>query len=162
MNYFLEGVDGAGKSTLANVLHNQTGYEIIHRHKPESDEEKQEMFQSYFTNLHMKKHFIWDRCWYSEFVYGKVMRDSVTLSYEEMYDLEFKAAKNGGGIILYCRSSNISQMFNRMQRRGEDYVQTVGQLRDLQEAYDKLFFSMPHYLPVVTMDPLSQKLCPLY
>ena len=40
MIVIIEGPDGSGKTTLANQLSKQTGYKIIHRVQPKSEEEK--------------------------------------------------------------------------------------------------------------------------
>ena len=39
MIIIIEGPDGSGKTTLANQLSKQTGYKIIHRVQPKSEEE---------------------------------------------------------------------------------------------------------------------------
>jgi thymidylate kinase len=145
MIIIIEGPDGSGKSTLAETLSKQTSYPIIHRSKPENDEEKQAMLKMYVDTIRNNKNAIFDRCWYSELAYGPVMRDTSVLTYQQMYDLERMVAKVGG-IVVYCADTR-SAMWARAHRRGEDHIISRDSFNEICENYDGLF-SMPHLIPV--------------
>jgi thymidylate kinase len=51
MIVIIEGPDGSGKTTLANQLSRQTGYKIIHRTRPKSEEEKAIMMDEYLQTI---------------------------------------------------------------------------------------------------------------
>jgi len=143
MIYILEGPDGAGKSVLANQLQQQTGFEVIHRVQPKSQEDKAKMYETY---LHIPKNTILDRSWYSEMVYGPVMRDDHIISFYQMYDLE-RLYSSIGAVIIYC-TGKPDKLWQRCLKRGEEYILAKDTFIDICKGYDKLF-NVPHLLPVI-------------
>lgn len=148
MIIILEGPEAAGKSTLANKLSMQTGYPIVHRDKPKTEEDKLRMMEYYLAAVGSDKNFIFDRCWYSEIVYGTVMRDKSYISYEQMYQLETALAKNGGGMIIHC-TDHLSLLWDRMITRGDDYINEIDDLANLTDMFHHVLHRMPHHIPVV-------------
>lgn len=147
MIFIIEGPEGSGKTTLAQQISMMTGYPIVHRDKPKDDKEKAEMLGQYLQDIKSGKNMIYDRCWYSEIVYGPIMRDASVLTYPQMYELEQLVAVKGG-MIIYCTGPKLA-MFKRAQRRGEEYVTDKETHIAICDAYDALFNSCPHYLPLV-------------
>jgi len=146
MIIILEGPDGSGKTTLAKQIARQTGYTYEHRSKPENEEEKARMMGEYIQMCKSKQNIIVDRCWYSEMVYGKVMRDQSYIDYPQMYELERMLAKNGA-IIIYCTAPTAA-LWMRATKRGEDYITCREDFNAICEEYNKLM-NVPHYIPVV-------------
>lgn len=146
MIIIIEGPDGSGKTTLANKLSQQTGYPVVHRSAPKSEEEKAEMLAMYKQAIAESKDIIFDRCWYSEMVYGPVMRDKACMSYEDMYELEHDLAKVGA-LIIYCTDTP-AKMWRRCGKRGEDYIQDYDTFMAIHKGYTKLM-QLPHFVPVV-------------
>lgn len=147
MIIIIEGPDGSGKSTLAQKISKQTGYPIVHRSAPKSKDEKAQMMQMYKQAIAESKNIIFDRCWYSEMVYGPVMRDASVISSEEMYRLELELCEVGA-LIIHC-TGPVRTLWNRCQKRGEEYITTYEQFKELHSRYDKLM-KTPHLIPVVT------------
>lgn len=150
MIIILEGPDGAGKTTLANRLARQNNYSVIHRKQPKSTKEKQNMMSEYLESIKNSNNVIFDRCWYSEMVYGPVMRDSSVISYPEMYSLEKELAKHGA-IIIYA-TAQIPVLWQRCLKRGEDYITSSNTFSAICHAYDVLMLDVPHYIPVLTYE----------
>jgi len=149
MIFIIEGPDGSGKSTLAEKLSKQTGYPVVHRSQPKTEEEKKRMMGQYLAAIDNGKNMIFDRCWYSEMVYGPVMRDASVISYPEMYLLEEKLAKNGA-MIIYC-TDKPKTLWRRATRRGEDYITDYETFERICTGFDVLM-SVPHIIPVVKYD----------
>ena len=147
MIIIIEGPDGSGKTKLAKQLQTQTGYELKHRSKPKTDEERLNMLQHYMEDIKIGKNMIWDRGFYSEMVYGKVMRDKSYISLEEMKQLEAELAKTGG-IIIHC-TDDILKLWSRCTSRGEDYIKDVDVLEAIRDEFEKLFNKQSHLIPVV-------------
>ena len=147
MILILEGPDGSGKTTLATRLHATTGYPIYHRSKPENDEDKANMMEQLKADFKKYKNVIVDRCWYSEIVYGNVMRDGSVIDYPEMYDLE-RLTLSKGALLIYCTGDPVA-MHKRATARGEDYITSFADYMQICRSYDRLMFDMPHLLPVV-------------
>ena len=146
MILIIEGPDGAGKTTLAEQISGQTGWPIEHRSKPETPEEKEIMMGEYLQLVKASRNVILDRCWYSEMVYGKVMRDQSYIDYPQMYELERQLAKHGA-MVIYCTGPKAA-LWMRATRRGEDYITSRDKFNAICEEYDKLM-ECPHYIPVV-------------
>lgn len=147
MIIIIEGPDGSGKTTLAKQLSRQTGYKVIHRTRPKSEEEKAVMMDEYLRVIRSRDNMIFDRSWYSEMVYGPVMRDASVISYQQMYDLERQLAEVGA-LIIYCTDTK-SVMWTRCQERGEDYILDRTTFDRICDGFDALFAS-PHLIPVMT------------
>ena len=146
MIFIIEGPDGSGKTTLANTLSRQTGYNIIHRVQPKTEEDKRNMMDEYLSIIKSGKNAIFDRCWYSEMAYGPIMRDASVISYPEMYRLEELLARNGA-IIIYC-TDNEAKLWKRCQRRGEDYITDYETFKKICDAFNQIM-NVPHIVPVV-------------
>lgn len=146
MIIIIEGPDGSGKTSLAKQLSRQTGYPIIHRTQPKSEEEKQQMMGEYLQVIKNNKNAIFDRCWYSEMAYGPVMRDDSVITYPQMYELEKMLAKNGA-LIIHCTGSE-AELWMRCTKRGEEYVTCREDFKQIYVNYQEIM-SVPHYVPVV-------------
>ena len=146
MIIIIEGPDGSGKTSLAEKISKQTKYPIIHRTQPKSEEEKKRMMGEYLQLIRSNKNCILDRCWYSEMAYGPVMRDASVLSYPQMYELEEMLAKTGA-IIIYATGPKAA-LWQRCQRRGEDYVTSRDNFNAICENFDAIM-NVPHHVPVV-------------
>lgn len=146
MIIIIEGPDGSGKTTLAENLSKQTGYPVVHRSQPKSEEEKRQMYQSYVDIIDTGKNVIFDRCWYSEMVYGPVMRDASVITYPAMYAIEQKLAKHGA-LIIYC-TDKPKTLWRRATSRGEDYILDYDTFELICTGFD-ILMRVPHLVPVV-------------
>lgn len=146
MIIILEGPDGSGKSTLAEKLAKQTGYILMHRTKPNSDEEKKNMMAEYLQVIKSGKNVIFDRCWYSEMVYGPIMRDETVITYPDMFELERLLCRRGA-ILIYC-TDKPDVLWERCKARGEDYITDILTHTKICEGYEELM-GVPHLIPVV-------------
>lgn len=152
MLIILEGPDGSGKTTLATKISKQTGYPILHFAQPKTDEEKQGMFDEYYklARKNYTKNVILDRCWYSEMVYGPIMRDKSYITYPQMYLLEQQLCKHGA-MLIYC-TAHMSTLWDRCQARGESYVLAWETFRSICKEFDNVINNVPHHIPVVTYE----------
>lgn len=146
MIIIIEGPDGSGKTTLANQLSKQSSYPIIHRVQPKTEHDKKVMLEEYLEVIRTRRNMIFDRSWYSEMVYGPVMRDSSVISHHQMYAIESRLAKIGA-MIIYCTNSP-EMLWSKCQSRGEQYITSKEDFLKICRGFDELF-DIPHYIPVV-------------
>lgn len=137
-----EGPDGAGKTALIRFLEKTHGYKVLAFDKPKTQEEKDRMFKMYVELmvsggiLNSDQKWILDRSWYSEMVYGPIMRDKSYISAQQCYALEALLVAIGGKVIYV--TADTETLVKRAFNRGEDYVNEE-QLALINEEYNKLF-----------------------
>lgn len=150
----IEGPDGAGKSTLVkSILESHPGTVYGHFDKPESDEEAFGYWEKYaaFIKEHQDaKLVVLDRSWYSDMVYGPVMRGRIEMTDDHMEMLELLVKACGGGIIIYL-TAKPDTLWSRCKRRGESYIDTRTTLVRIREKYEEVM-KKPRYLPVIRTD----------
>lgn len=153
MIYIIEGPDGAGKTTLAKQIKEASpGSQILHFGAPETDEDAERYWQIYFQALkeHAGETIILDRSWYSDMVYGPIMRNrlEMTPQHKEMLELTVRAL--GGGIVIYCTGSQ-QRLWARCRARGETYIPDSNVHKEICKAYDRVMKTV-QWLPVVCYD----------
>lgn len=140
MIIILEGPDGAGKSTLASKLSQDTRFPIV------SNKQKDGGY-GYYRELIETDNIILDRAWYSEMVYGPIKRVVSRISKDQMLGLEHRLSTTYGGLIIHCTAPTVV-LWDRCITRGEDYITDYGMLDNLRTSFVNIFAGQ-HYIPVV-------------
>lgn len=156
--YIVEGPDGAGKTTLVEkLLAVHPDASLAHFGKPATDEEAfnyWKVYMQYIKDHEKDRVVILDRGWYSDMVYGPVMRDREEMTIDNMELLEMAVKACGGGVIIYC-TGRPDILWRRCKTRGEDYIHTTEQLRRLHDKYEDVM-KLPKYLPVIRTDTTAR------
>ena len=145
MLIILEGPDGVGKTTFARTF---SDFERVHSSIPPSGRTRETMMNEYLSIIARSKieNIILDRAWHSEIIYGKIMRGESLLTYDDMVELEAKAASAG---LLIFIMDHPGKIWERCQRKGEDYITDRETFDMIFSAY-KHFTKIPHAMPTVT------------
>ena len=159
MIYIIEGRDGAGKTTLVEQIR-KANYNAAVKHfgAPQTLEEADNYYKVYAEAINAKRDdevLIFDRSWYSDMVYGPVMRNRQEMSQEHADMLSAMVVARGGGIIIYC-TAPIKVLWARCQRRGETYLQNQAQLQAISIGYSKVMAENVRFLPVVRYDTAAR------
>lgn len=160
LKLIIEGPDGAGKSTIAKQLQTQFGGKIVHLSYPKSKDEEENMKQMYIELLTNNENLIIDRAWYSEQVYGPLLRGKSVLTESDVVILEALLNDVGGGII-YC-DIDVETGWNRCQARGEHYIKSKEDYEKIHVAYQELFIkresmrAMQELAPMIIMRTKSK------
>ena len=140
----LEGVDGSGKSSLANLLSKRFGFKVIHKSGPGRTLE--EMNQDMRERMANKELVVYDRIpIISEMMYGKITRD------KSLYDnAEGLALMNQWletqPMVIYCRPGVpriINQALIKKEHDTEEHLTLVkNRMISLIHCYDDLFIQL--------------------
>ena len=159
MIYIIEGPDGAGKTTLVEqIKKSHMNAKVLHFGAPQTPEEADNYYKVYVEAINAKRDdevLIFDRSWYSDMVYGRVMRNRHEMTQEHADMLSAMVVARGGGIIIYC-TAPIKVLWSRCQRRGETYLQNQAQLQAIAVGYSKVMAENVRFLPVVRYDTAAR------
>lgn len=151
MIYIIEGPDGAGKTTLVNkILKTTPGATTFHFGAPKSEEEDLNYWMLYYdviTKRNPNSVVIFDRSWFSDMVYGPVMRGHTAMKAQTSDMLAKTVIDYGGGIIIYCTAAT-HVLWERCNKRGEDDITGIDKLDQISKNYERLM-SEHSILPVV-------------
>ena len=159
MIYIIEGPDGAGKTTLVEqIKKSHMNAKVLHFGAPQTPEEADNYYKVYAAAINAMRDdevLIFDRSWYSDMVYGPVMRSRQEMTQEHADMLSAMVVARGGGIIIYC-TAPIKVLWARCQRRGETYLQNQAQLQAISVGYSRVMAENVRFLPVVRYDTAAR------
>lgn len=133
MLVILEGVDGAGKTTLAEEIVRQLGKgDLLHKSRPEQGpiEEYVLPLQGYLPGW---GDWVCDRWHLGEEVYGPQLRGASIFDTRGVFHHVEKVLQAKGALLVYL-DPGLKTLRSRLQDRGDDLV-GVEQLRDLRAGY---------------------------
>ena len=131
MMIVLEGVDGAGKTTLANILAKTYNAGIIHatRETPNNW-----AWFSELMDVARDRNVIMDRSFWGQFVYQDP--EERKLSWEQLHELEHRL-EQGEGKLIYVTADD-ADIAKRLSDRAENLSRP---LKTLKERYETVILS---------------------
>ncbi len=142
-----EGVDGVGKSTLAEGIANMCKVKLTHNDKSLSYEEGKKNSFNYIETLRTMPTGIIDRLVHTgEAIYAPIYRGYDGSDYFD--ELEEKMLDEFDILIVYVHASN-ETIERRLKSRGEDYI-NLEDISKLKENYEK-FLSRTKF-PYITFN----------
>lgn len=122
MMIVLEGVDGAGKTTLANLLSKTLNAGIIHATRETPNDWA---WFSEIMDLARDRNIIMDRAFWGQFVYQNP--DERKLSQEQLHELEHRLHQEGGHLIYVTAEEE--DIRSRLGARQEELALPLGVLK---------------------------------
>lgn len=151
----VEGPDGAGKTTLINkLLATYKDSKVFKFSNPKNPNEEQlSMYANALVAAAKEcETVIFDRSWFSELVYGPIVRGTHIFNNWQLETLDNIVRGLGGGMVIYV-TADINTLWRRCQKRGETYIKTKAQLDELRLKYEEVLgpLSTVTSLPIVRM-----------
>jgi thymidylate kinase len=132
MLVIIEGVDGVGKSTLANRLAEATGATQLHASQPKSNalEEYVQPLHDYLPSTVQdaydcrfdERHVVCDRWHLGELVYGPIYRGGTIFDGTDSLERVEAFLDAVGAVVVYMTERKDTVM-RRWNERGEDFLQ---------------------------------------
>lgn len=127
MMIVLEGIDGVGKTTLANLLSKTYDAGIIHATRETPNDWA---WFNELMDLAKDRNIIMDRSFWGQFVYQDP--EERKLSWEQLHELEHRLYQEGGRIIYV--TANTSDIIERLKGRAETLSRPLDLLKERYEA----------------------------
>jgi thymidylate kinase len=136
MIYILEGNELNGKSTVAKLLSDKLGYEII---KGSSFEQSKcshdELFSKFLNMVVGNDNIIMDRFIYSNLIYGNMYKDFAVINDGEKRLIESLMELSNTKVIYL--HADVETLKERYSKRGDEYV-PISKLETINEKYEEL------------------------
>ena len=148
MNVILEGLDAAGKTTLAEKLRKKFGMRIIH-----STSKTRNDLHYHIDLLDYQENTVFDRFHCGEAVYPKIYGRKAKLSKKDFDIIEKRIIDNNDIFIIFI-TSDMNIINERLLERGEDdYLEEMDDQNTLFTKYSSKFKSKyPNYKNFFTID----------
>lgn len=142
----LEGGDGVGKSTLAELLVTQHAFTRVH--SPRTPDH-QDLTTRYRDLLARPGQLVLDRSFVSELVYGPLYRDRSRLTWDQARELADLVTTRDGLFLHLVAPADMVQ--NRLMAR-DGQAPDLDAIAELAHAYQRVFRILADHVPVLTYD----------
>jgi hypothetical protein len=140
----LEGCDGAGKTTLANLLEERHGFTVIH--SPRSPDSV-DLSARYRSILRRRGRLVLDRSFVSELVYSQVFGRDSRLTVGQVLSLaEAVADRDGLFVHVHAQAGLIER---RLRQRDGPTALDLLTIEKIQAAYEQALSQISVHVPVV-------------
>lgn len=127
MMIVLEGIDGVGKTTLANLLSKTYNAGIIHATRETPNDWA---WFNELMDLAKDRNIIMDRSFWGQFVYQDP--EERKLNWEQLHELEHRLEQEDGKLIYV--TANTSDILERLKGRAETLSRPLDLLKERYEA----------------------------
>ncbi len=141
----IEGIDGTGKTTIANFLVNLGMFKYHFGY----DTEHKNLYEKYLNaanSIDTPDKVIMDRSFITELVYGDILREQSRISKEEAIHL-FKRYNEQGCIILYLTASK-NTLLQRRRENKSDFTIIENHYDALVDKYNEIISIAKKYIKV--------------
>lgn len=143
MNIILvEGMDGAGKTTLIEKL-KALNTDILCKHFTHEDVEATPdpilRYAQYLecASLQHASTVIFDRGWYSDMIYENILRDGKNAISAEQISIVERLCRGYGDLTVVFVTTSVSNAWARCKQRGEDLITSKDLLKKVSVAYNE-------------------------
>lgn len=143
----LDGCDGTGKTSLANLLATNHGFTIVHSSRTPDQVDLADRYRSLISGDGL---LVMDRCFISELVYGPIHRGRTRLSLEDAFDLAEAVTSHGGVMVHMTAPPQVIQ--RRLLERDGPPLALIDEITELVDAYRRVFDTIGAHVQVVNID----------
>ncbi len=148
----LEGIDGTGKTTIADFLE-KNGMKKFHYNYDPQNTDLENKYISPILNYNNKT--IMDRSFISELVYGPVIRNSCRINKKQLERIIEAYTSKNIAIIYLTAEKNI--LLNRRKNNISDYQNIENYYEKLNQRYEMVMNVMKNYFYIEKIDTSKLK-----
>ena len=146
MKIILEGVDGAGKTTLAKILADRYGLDICHCTQNDAAD------YDFYRQTLRKENIVWDRHTLGELIYPKIFNRKQQISTEDAR-LVMHYAKEEGVKVLVLTANVITLQIRLNNRQVPENPLIMENLGDINHQF--LFYAQQFRIPVIDTSEMT-------
>lgn len=146
MRVILEGVDGAGKTTLAKILAERYGLDIAHCTQADAAD------YAFYRQTLRKENIVWDRHTLGELIYPKVFNRKAQIATEDARLITHYAKEEGVKILVL--TADMPVLLERLNKRVPKENFLIMDNLDFIDSQFK-FFAEHFHLPVIDTSKMT-------
>lgn len=145
MKVILEGVDGAGKTTLAKILAEKYGLDICHCTQYDAAD------YNFYRQTLRKENVVWDRHTIGELIYPEIFDRKPQLGTEDVrIILHYAKKENVKVFVLTC---DMTALYERLNERGNEDKRIYENLNHINERFK--FYAKQFSIPIIDTSKMT-------
>lgn len=145
MKVILEGVDGAGKTTLAKILAEKYGLDICHCTQNDAAD------YDFYRQTVRKENVVWDRHTIGELIYPTIFDRKQQISTEDVR-LVIHYAKEAGAKI-FVLTADMDVIYRRLNERGNEDFRIYENVDYIDNLFR--FYADQYHVPVIDTSKMT-------
>lgn len=145
MKVILEGVDGAGKTTLAKILAERYGLDICHCTQHDAAD------YNFYRQTLRKDNIVWDRHTLGELIYPKIFDREQQISTEDARLVMHYAKEEGAKVIVL--TADIMTIYERLNARGNEDNRIYENVDYIDAQFR--FYAEQYHLPIIDTSKMT-------
>ena len=146
MKIIIEGVDGAGKTTLAKILANKYGLDICHCTQQDAAD------RDFYRQTLRKENVVWDRHTLGELIYPRVFGRKPQIGVEDARILMHMAKKEGVKVLVL--TADMPTLLERLNSRQVPENQLI--MKNLSYIDSEFrFYAEQYHVPVIDTSKMT-------
>lgn len=145
MRIILEGADGAGKTTLANILANKYGLDVCHCTQYDPSD-----YEFYNTTIR-KNNIVWDRHTIGELIYPKIFDRPGQIGGEDARIVIWNAKRLGAKIFVLTEDPELLK--HRLLIRGGEDPRILNNIESINN--DFIFYANNYHVPIISTSMMT-------
>lgn len=145
MRIILEGPDGAGKTTLANILAFKYGLDICHCTANDPND-----FEFYKESVR-KDNIVWDRHTIGELIYPKIFSRKQNISTEDTRIVLWNAKQLRTKVFVLSEDSTILR--KRLFERGGEDSRIFDNIDKINDKF--IFYAQQFHIPIISTSKMT-------
>lgn len=145
MRIILEGCDGTGKTTLANILAFKYGLDICHCTASDPNDFK------FYSQSIRKNNVIWDRHTIGELIYPGIFSRKQNIATEDVRIVLWNAKQLGAKVFVLTEDNHIIE--KRLRARGNEDARILNNINRINQEF--IFYAHQYNVPVISTSTMT-------